>query len=100
MQGKNCKRNINKKVEEAHCLNLPRQSDLKQERSQNFCHISWRLNIFGKLNTITIHLPQIMHSIARKVTQKIKSVIVISIIIFRVYKKEIATYQQKRKRRK
>ena len=29
-----------------------------------------------------------MHSIARKVTQKIKSVTIISIIIFQVYKKE------------
>ena len=40
-----------------------------------------------------------MHSIARKVTQKIKSVTIISIIIFQVYKKEIATYQQKKKKK-
>ena len=67
---------------------------LKQESSQTICHMSWRLNTFGKLNTITIHLPQLMHSIARKVTQKIKSVTIIRIIIFQVYKKEIATYKK------
>ena len=41
-----------------------------------------------------------MHSIARKVTQKIKSVTIIRIIIFQVYKKEIATYKKKKIKKK
>ena len=82
-----------KKVEEAHCLKLccTQQSDLKQKRSQNYLTHELRAQYIWKTK-YNYPSSSSTNALARKVTQKIKPVTVIT-IIFQAYKKEILKQQ-------